>query len=426
MSAVDRMLKGSRGSILATLALSLSACSFPTAPSGAGSSPTALEISTSPVVPSELPQDTPGPQVSPSAPPLPANAYLIPTSVWPETGDLSQPLDGAVAYEVSPASLSQGVYFVALDSSDNAARYVSLDGKETGVLLRLGEGLKLPDRLADQRGQLLLADLRRTSRFYDLAQRTAWEVGPICLWRTALSLSPAGDWIAADCEETIQLDGVPQPHTVVEILSTQEGVGYRIALPRIPGSDPSRSPFVFWIGPRTLIASNVWLEGHLNTCGFSLDSGILYCPPLTPGGDAPSFGGVEPDGEFVTLIYRDRDPWESAVAQKSCFEVSGACTIIALEEPDTIPVLTPNSELVWWITPLEPTQSTRIGFYIAPGWGSQEVAVLEGDYVVSEVCPDGGCLFLEDIESGSVYRLDLDGALTPFPHGEIIGSFSVP
>ncbi len=351
----------------------------------------------------------------------------MPTRLWPEAGDLLQALDGAVTYEVSPSALSQGVYFVALDTPDNAVWYVSLDGKETGELLRLGEGLKLPDRLADQRGQFILADLgRTTSRFYDLAQRTAWEVGPVCLWKTALSLSPDGDWIAADCEENIQLEGVPEPHTVVEILSTQEGVGYRIALPRAPGSDPSRSPFVFWISPRTLIASNVWLAGHLNTCGLSIDSGILYCPPLAPGGDAPSFGGFEPDGEFVTLFYRDRDPWESAVAQQSCFEVNGACTVIALEEPDTIPVLTPNSELVWWITPLEPAHHTRIGLYSSPGWGSQEVADLEGDYNVSEVCPDGSCLFLEDVESGSIYRLDMDGTLTPITRGPIIGSFTVP
>lgn len=364
--------------------------------------------------------------VTSSASPLPVNALEVLVQEFPESGNLLQPLEGEVEYGESLQSLPPGPYLMAIDTAAGTVGYASLDGSRSNTVLRMGEGLPLPDRFTGGLGRLVLADLRRTSRIYDLTDQTAWEVGPICLWETVLSISPDGRWIAADCESSTQLEEVAQPHTVVEILSTDRGVGLRIALPKSPDDRQARAPFVFWIGPRTLIASNVWIDGHLRTCGFSLDSGLLNCPALSTGGDSPSFGGVEPDGQFVTLIYRDREPWESVIVPKTCFDIGGACPVTILKEPGTIPILTPNPDIVWWMPPLEPSQRTHIGVYRAPDWQSRQVAELPGQYGTVEVCPNGECLFLEDLDTGLVYRLDLDGTLTSFPFGEIIGSFTIP
>jgi hypothetical protein len=42
------------------------------------------------------------------------------------------------------------------------------------------------------------------------------------------------------------------------------------------------------------------------------------------------------------------------------------------------------------------------------------------------MCPDGHCVILANLDTDLRYRLDLDGTLTPFPFGEVIGSFTIP
>jgi len=358
--------------------------------------------------------------------PLPPDMYALSSEQRPETGSLLLPFEGEATFGTPPESLPAGDYIVYLEQEERAVGYASLDGREKGVLLGVGEGLDLPDVFLHDSGRFVLGHFALESTIYDLQKGQAWRVGPICLWRSQIRVSSDGRWIAAECED-MEIGGERKAHTVLEILSTEDGRGFRVAVPREPTENPDRPPYVFWLDKTTLLVWDAWIAEGFATCSLTVPANALYCPEVFGGGNAPSIGSREPESDLVALLYSKENPWRSILVSKGCFRVGGECPgIIDLTEANTVPIVTKDPSLVWWITPLEPTELSRIGLYEAPTWESRQVAEYGGSYWIVAQCPDGKCLFLENLDSTLRYRLDLDGTLTAVPYQEIIGTFSIP
>lgn len=423
-----------RAAVGLALSLVVAACSEstpdPMPSANSGQTPAGLSVTdaNTPAVTSTRPAASPTATATASATPapLPPNTYRLPRQPWPGSGDLLQPLPDAPVIGSALASLPPGDYFATIDREGNAIGYVSLDGELEGTLLAVEPEVDPSWFLFDGSSGLLLVDLGKVSWFYNLREGNTWEVGPVCTMRTYVYLSPDRKWLAAECED-VTIPGVAEQHTVIEVLSIDRGVGFRIAVPKTSFTNAVQLPLVSWLGSDVLGISNVWIDEHYRTCAYHVTSEILYCPPIfETDEDAPRFSSSSIDGrKFVGLIYGDPS-WASVMVPRDCFDVGVVCEGVIELEPNTVPYFTSNPGLIWWRNLLGPFEPTRVGVYEAPDWTSRQVVRFSKDFATISTCPDGSCMFLEDLDTDLQYRLDLNGQITPLHFGEIIGAFSVP
>ena len=374
--------------------------------------------------------ETPSPGGIPSSTPTPPDTYTLESRPWPETGDLVLPLDNEVVFFTSAWDLPPGNYFVAKGADEGSVVFVSTDLSETGPLLRLPNGIRHPDGVVSGGDRVLLFERGRTSRFYDVTLEQAWSLGETCIY-DQVQVSPGGSWIAALCDPARTRMG-PDSHVVLEILSTQGGTGQQLAVPVSPRTNRNEGPHITWVSDDLLAIERFWTGEELGLCVLPPSRQTLYCPPGLPKDSPGILSHIDLSAHFLPLTDLHQLPWRGWLVPAGCLAPGQECSnLIDLGElawGNRAMVLwgSPDPGLVWWITALDPTPITRAGMYEAPEWQPRELIELGGSYSIEGMCPDGHCVILVNLDNEMRYRLDLDGTLTPFPHGEIIGSFAVP
>jgi hypothetical protein len=331
-----------------------------------------------------------------------------------------------VTFSTSVRELPSGNYFVAKGTEEGSVDYISADLSETENFI----GEELPDGVVSEGGRILLFGRGRTWRFYDMLTQEAWSLGETCVFNQA-GISPGGSWIAALCDPA-GTSMSSEPHVVLEILSTRSGTGQQLVIPASPRTNRNEEPHVTWLSDDTLAIERFWIGEELGLCVLPPSQQSLYCPPGLPKDSPGIFMHVDPAAEFHPFVELNRHPRKGWLIPAECLAPGQACgDAIDLGELATgsqtlAPWGSTDPNVVWWITALDPTPLTRVGVYEAPSWQPRELVQLGGFYSIEGTCPDGHCVILVNLDNEMRYRLDLDGTLTPFPHGEVIGSFTVP
>jgi hypothetical protein len=352
---------------------------------------------------------------------LPADTYVLDVSPWPETGNLRNPINEGVIFETSPSQLPSGDYLISLNSNEHTVRYVNLSTEEEGVLLQLDEALPLPTFIFKQDGLYILADSSNPRRFYDLINQTAWEIGPHC---DAVSnqVSANGQWLLASCAE-LQRDDMGAEVHISEIISIDNGKGYRVA---IPYSGSIYEIHFTWFDQDRLVVSKSRDDSTQANCAISLSDGLMYCPPIVKAGKNIRYLVNNLEG-YLAFTNIDTFPWEAVLISQECFIPGEDCEPeMQLGDIEGFLVLSPKYNLVGWTTGIGLTGYTKFGYYNTATWESVEIADIEGNYSIDTWCPDASCLIIYTDELYSRYRLDLDGTLTPLPYEKVIGSFTIP
>ena len=361
----------------------------------------------------------------------PANTYALASRRWPEAGDLIHPMDAEADFITQVEQLPSGDYFVSIESQTGTVMYVSVETSESGDLLRLGAGIDLPDGVAAEGDRVLLFRWGKTWQFYDLLGMSAWSLGEVTCVGDERAISPGGSWVAALCDR-VTMPEVSDRHLVLEILSTQSGMGQQLAIPMSPRTNRNEDPHLTWLADDLLAVERVWDGDELLLCVLQPSQQSLYCPPGLPRDSRGVLGRVDTSAALHAFTDPSALPWKGWLIPADCLSAGQACTNLVdlgdLALGDRALALWGSSDpdLLWWITALDPTPLTRVGLYEAPIWQPRELVQLDGAYSIDTVCPDGHCVILVNPDNDLRYRLDLDGTLTPFPFGEIIGSFTIP
>jgi hypothetical protein len=334
-------------------------------------------------------------------------------------------MDGEATFQTSIRDLPSGDYLVYLNEDQREVWYASLETVNTGVLLHLGDELDLPDGIASGSGRFLLYDRARVWRFYDLVDQRAWRVGPICLWEQ-VTISPGGNWLGIVCEGVQSGESSAELMTL-EIISTYQGTGNHILIPRTTSGQDAINPFLLWLDDDMLGISRVWMGDEFHTCRISFLDEFMFCPLVFNPGYLARQMTIVPGGDTIPFTDIKSYPWRSALVPMDCLVNGKRCSeIVELDEIVGVPYATPDPDFFWWISPLDITEITRIGVYEGPERESREIRELRGSYSIETMCPDGSCVIVTKLDSDEFYRLDLDGTLTLLPYKEIIGSISIP
>ena len=262
--------------------------------------------------------------------------------------------------------------------------------------------------------------------FFDTAAKESWGVGETCHGTPTHLISPERGWIGAICEDFIQM-AVPFEHVVMEVLSTMDGVGTRIAIPSSPTQRDR--PFMAWLEDAHVLVSRVWVDGELRACTVSFEQATMFCPPL--GLDSMVAYGTytSPKSQMIPFVDFEFPP-RATLVPRECLANNGVCSgIQALQiEESRLLITTSDPEIIWWIEPLGPDPTTEIGLVDLDTRTLTQLASLGGDYSSRGPCPDGSCLFLFQHDNEINWRLNLDGSLQvlPFRGDVIIGSFRIP
>jgi hypothetical protein len=375
---------------------------------------------------SPTPLDVSHPSVSPSSitaesTKLPYNTYPIETSRWPEHGDLLQSIDGNVSFETLIQELSPGRYLVFLNNAENTINYVSLDNESTGVLIKFGENLGLPNKIFRRDGELILAERSSTWRFYNLSNMSTWRIGPLCdsMYTT---VSPNGEWLIGACSQT-EWDEQGNKVLILQIVSTKDGLGYEISLPFSGSIYDLRFE---WFDSDRLVVSSARDIGKRANCAISFLDRLAYCPPIIPTSSNISYS-VRDLGKYVAFTNLDVSPITAKLIPSECLipgkDCSGAIDLGGIEGFITP---SPNFDIVGWITGIGLEAKTRIGIFDPITWESQQIVELVGNYTIDAWCSDSSCIIIYREETFDRYRLDLGGTLTELPYEKVIGSFSIP
>ena len=366
---------------------------------------------------------------TPTATVLPADVFALMATRWPEGGDLL--LGGEPGAEFGPAiaDLPAGDYLLLGEEEWAVAEIYSLETGATKLLVRAPSGEHRGIQFAiDQAGELVAFQLPgRLWSIFDTASRDGWELGETCNGTPPHRFSPGGGWIGAICEDFIQMADAPFEHVVMEVLSTQEGVGTRIAIPSSPTQRDR--PWMAWLNDQIVLISRVWVGGQLGACALSLESLTMYCPPL--GLDSMVGYGEYTSSTSITTPFVDFEfAPRAALVPRDCFASNSVCSGVQelpIDEPRLL-ITTSDREIIWWIEPLGPDPTSEIGVVELGTRTLRQIASLGGDYSSRGPCPDGSCLFLFQFDSEINWRLNLDGNLQvlPFRGDVIIGSFHIP
>jgi hypothetical protein len=362
---------------------------------------------------------------TPSKTTLPPNTSSLDFIKWPEIGDLILPIDGDSVFQTPLKDLSSGDYLVILNEAANEVGFASLETDTSGVLLQLDEELDLPDGIASGSGHFLLYDRARVWRFYDLVDQSAWSVGPVCIWEQ-VSISPNGNWLGILCEG-VQSGESSTEFMTLEIISTYEGTGSHFLIPRATPDQDIINPFLFWLDYDMLGLSRVWIGDEFHTCHISFLEQTMFCPLVFNPGYIARQMTIVPGGDIIPFTDIKSYPWRSSLVPIDCLENGERCSeIVELDDIVGVPYASLEPDLLWWISPLDRTEITRIGVFEGLEWKSREIIELSGSYSVETTCPDVSCVIITKLDSDEYYRLDLDGTLTPLPYEKVIGSFSIP
>jgi hypothetical protein len=210
---------------------------------------------------------------------------------------------------------------------------------------------------------------------------------------------------------------------ISEIISINNGKGYRIA---VPYSGSIYEINFTWFDQNRLLVSKSRDDSAQANCAISFSDGLMYCPPIVSAGKNIRYlvNNLEEHLAFTNI---DTFPWEAVLIPQVCLIPGEDCQPkIELDQVEGFLVASPEKTLVGWTTGVGLTGYTKFGYYDTTTWESKEIAEIEGNFNIDVWCPDASCLIIYTDEFYTRYRLDLDGTLTPLPYEKVIGSFSIP
>jgi len=371
---------------------------------------------------------TPLEATTPIATRLPPNVFALEAHRWPEEEDLLLGVEQGAEFGTTIGELAPGDYLVVADKEIGLASVYHLETERLEVLVRAPPAEYLGVQFTGDRGEGLVSfrAFPRSWWFYDAVAGGGWGLGETCSGRPPHRMSPGGGWIGAICHDFIQMTDVPFEHVVMEVLSTQEGVGTRIAIPSSPTQRDR--PYMAWLDDERVLVSTVWVVGELRACTVSFQQATMFCPPL--GLDSMVSHGVYTSPESLMIPFIDSQvPPRAALVPRECLASNGVCPGVEwLQIDESLLITTSDPEIIWWIEPLAPDPTTEIGLVDLDTRTLTQLASLGGDYSSRGPCPDGSCLFLFQHDNEINWRLNLDGSLQvlPFRGDVIIGSFRIP